>query len=254
MSKDFKQYDSRWAAHSYCKTTMKAAGCGPTAVADIFYNFDRSITPPKVADWFAAHGYDSYKQGTVWTGIPAYLNKHGAKGTQLNANSLYGNRNSQAELNWKSKVQSGKYWGILLMGKGMWTSGGHYIAVTEYKDGKYYVMDPASAKRTGWHSWSDFDGMVKIFYLIDLPATKKTKVAGGSTSATKKTSHYARYEGKSTSIDEVFKAIGVPEKYRGTWKKRQPVAKANGILSYAGSKKQNLELIRLAKNGKLKKA
>ena len=173
MSKDFKQYDSKWARHSYCKTTMKAAGCGPTAVADIFYNFDTSITPVKVSDWFTAHGYDSYKQGTVWTGIPAYFNRHGAKGVQLNANSLYGNRNSQAESNWKGKMQSGKYWGILLMGKGYWTGGGHYIAVTAYKDGKYYVMDPASARRTGWHKWSDFDGVVKIFYLIDVPVKKK---------------------------------------------------------------------------------
>lgn len=249
MSKDFKQYDSRWASHSYCKTTMKAAGCGPTAVADIFYNFDKSITPKKVADWFAAHGFDSYKQGTVWTGIPAYFNKHGAKGTQLNANSLYGNRNSQAEKNWVGKMKSGKYWGILLMGKSMWTKGGHYIAVTEYKDGKYYVMDPAG-RNDGWHSWSDFDGYVKIFYLIDLPAKQTTK----NTTVAKKASYYAKYSGKSVFIDTVFAAIGVPSSYRGSWKKRLPVAKANGVVRYIGSENQNRKLITLAKSGKLKKA
>ncbi len=177
MSKDFKQYDSKWANHSYCKTTMKAAGCGPTSVADIFYNFDKDITPVTVADWFAKNGFDSYKQGTVWTGIAAYFNRHNAKAVQLNASSVYGNRNTQAEKNWVSKMKTGKYWGILLMGKSMWTSGGHYIAITEYKDGKYYVMDPASAKRTGWHSWAAFDGYVKIFYLIDYPKTTKKETS-----------------------------------------------------------------------------
>jgi hypothetical protein len=232
---------------------MRAAGCGPTAVADIFYNFDKSITPKKVADWFAAHGFDSYKQGTVWTGIPAYFNKHGAKGTQLNADSLYGNRNSQAEKNWVGKMKTGKYWGILLMGKSMWTKGGHYIAITEYRDGKYYVMDPAG-RNDGWHSWPDFDGYVKIFYLIDLPAAKKaattTKKDRATTSAT---SYYPKYTGKSISIDEVFKTVGVPEKYRSTWKNRLHVAKANGIAGYTGSEAQNRKLISLAKSGKLKK-
>ena len=254
MSKDFKQYDGRWASHSYCRITMKAAGCGPTAVADIFYNFDTSITPVKVADWFAKNGYESYKQGTVWTGIPAYFNKHGAKAVQLNAGSLYGNRNSSAEDNWKSKMKTGNYWGILLMGKGYWTGGGHYIAVTAYKDGKYYVMDPASVNRTGWHSWDAFEGVVKIFYLIDLPEKKKTKnTTKSAKSSSKKVTYYGKYTGKSDKINKVLKAVGVPLKYRGTWKRRKAVAAANGIRDYTGSEKQNMRLIELAKKGKLVK-
>lgn len=247
MSKDFKQTDSRWASHSYCYTTMKAAGCGPTAVADIYYNFDKDITPPKVADWMTKNGFSSYKQGTVWGGIEAYFNKHNAKAVQLNTSKLYGKKNSQAEKNWISKMKSGKCWGILCMGgPSYWTKGGHFIAVTEYRDGKYYVMDPASSARTGWHPWADFSGLVKVFYLIDVPPANKT-------TKEKKVEYYKKYTGKSTMIDDVFKTIGVPGKYIGTWKKRLPIAKANGYLNYTGTEYQNADLIFKAQGGKLKK-
>jgi hypothetical protein len=225
---------------------MKAAGCGPTAVADIYYNFNANITPPKVADWMTANGFSSYKQGTVWGGIAAYFNKHGAKAVQLNTNKLYGKRNSQAEKNWISKMQSGKCWGILCMGgPSYWTKGGHFIAVTEYRNGKYYVMDPASKDRTGWHPWADFSGLVKVFYLIDHPAKK--------TETKKETEYYAKYNGSSTLVDTVLEAVGVTAKYRGFWKKRKPLADVNGIKAYEGSAEQNFKLINLAKKGKLKK-
>jgi hypothetical protein len=87
-------------------------------------------------------------------------------------------------------MKSGEYWGILLMGKGYWTSGGHYIAISEVKKDKYYVLDPASSRRTGWHKWKDFDGEVKVFYLIEKPSTGILAVDGiwgmGTTRAVQK--------------------------------------------------------------------
>lgn len=65
--------------------------------------------------------------------------------------------------------------------------------------------------------------------------------------------YYNRYKGSSTKIDVVFKAIGVPSEYIGSWAKRKAVANANGIKFYIGSNKQNLELIELAMLGKLKR-
>lgn len=67
--------------------------------------------------------------------------------------------------------------------------------------------------------------------------------------------YYKKYTGKSTQIDVVFKAIGVPEKYRGSADKRRPIAKKNGyLIGYKGTTKQNLALIKKATKGKLKKA
>lgn len=73
--------------------------------------------------------------------------------------------------------------------------------------------------------------------------------------AKKVAKYYKQYDGKSTQIDVVFKAIGVPAKYRGSASARKAVAKKNGYpLGYKGNAIQNLKLISLAKKGKLKKA
>ena len=74
------------------------------------------------------------------------------------------------------------------------------------------------------------------------------------TNTKKTTDYYSKYTGKSAKVDEVFKAIGVPSKYRGNWKNRKPVATKNGIKNYEGTAEQNNKLISLAKSGKLKKA
>lgn len=67
-------------------------------------------------------------------------------------------------------------------------------------------------------------------------------------------SYYKKHTGASLRIDVVFKEIGVPSKYIGDYKKRKPVAAANGISNYSGSLIQNTKLVTLAKQGKLKKA
>lgn len=67
--------------------------------------------------------------------------------------------------------------------------------------------------------------------------------------STKNSENYKKYTGNSIHIDDVLKAIGVPDKYRGTYFKRKPIAEANGIKSYSGTMEQNLQLIKLAKTG-----
>lgn len=63
--------------------------------------------------------------------------------------------------------------------------------------------------------------------------------------------YYKKYTGKSLRIDTVFKAIGAPY---GNKSKRKPVAEKNGYKgTYKGTLTQNLKLISLAKQGKLKK-
>ncbi len=66
-------------------------------------------------------------------------------------------------------------------------------------------------------------------------------------------SYYKKYTGKSNKVDEVFNNISVPAKYIGNKKNRKPLAIKNGINNYCGTSAQNLKLINLAKNGKLKK-
>lgn len=156
---DYKQYDPAWALYPYAGETIQAAGCGPTADADII----EVANPQKVASWMQAHGYASNGHGTEWSGIPAALRAWGIPASQLNYSSLYGVQSSAVFDAFKTHIQSGMC-GVLLMGKGYWTNGGHYIAIVGYKDGQYQVYDPASATRTGWHPWSDFAGQIKICF------------------------------------------------------------------------------------------
>lgn len=64
---------------------------------------------------------------------------------------------------------------------------------------------------------------------------------------------YSQYNGTSKEIDVVFRSIGVPDKFIGNAMKRKPIAMENGIGDYTGTAAQNLSLISLAKQGKLKK-
>lgn len=70
---------------------------------------------------------------------------------------------------------------------------------------------------------------------------------------TKTSKYYSKYSGTSTKIDEVFKAISVPDMYIGNKLKRTPIATKNGIDNYSGTAEQNLKLISLAKKGTLLK-
>ena len=65
--------------------------------------------------------------------------------------------------------------------------------------------------------------------------------------------YYPKYNGNSNRVDEVLAAIGVPEMYVGNKTKRKPVGKANGFPNYTGKQNENLAIISLAKQGKLKK-
>lgn len=69
--------------------------------------------------------------------------------------------------------------------------------------------------------------------------------------------YYPKYAGDSPRIDDVMEAIQATVDYDylvdTPWRKRIPIALANGIKKYTGTAAQNTKLINLAKTGKLKK-
>lgn len=72
----------------------------------------------------------------------------------------------------------------------------------------------------------------------------------------RETMFYPLYSGKSYYIDEVFTAIGADVDYDtkcSGYRRRLPIAKANGYEDYTGTYAQNMRLIAKAKNGTLKK-
>lgn len=83
------------------------------------------------------------------------------------------------------------------------------------------------------------------------PIIKTTDVS--ETIKPSNTSYYNKYNGSSNQIDVILKSIGVPSKYYGNVSKRSVIAASNSIADYTGTSAQNLKIISLARNGKLKK-
>ena len=74
---------------------------------------------------------------------------------------------------------------------------------------------------------------------------------------TNTTKYYPQYTGDSPRVDEVLSAIGANSDYDMTQTKpylrRKPIATENGIKNYSGTAAQNNKIIKLAKDGKLRK-
>lgn len=169
-------------------------------------------------------------KGYLWSDTPTSTPKY--NGSQdVSANGMLG----------KCEV-----WGYIdeipeIPGLLVWSQGhiGVYIGngrVIEARGFNYGVVETDLDKR-GWKKWGKCPW-------IEYEATAYPP-------AKPKVTYYKLYDGKSLLIDTVFKAIGVDSSMRGSYKKRMPIAKANGITNYKGTATQNLKLISLAKAGKL---
>lgn len=136
-----------------------------------------------------------------------------------------------------------------------------FISTTRYKNLKtattpkqYLELIKADGYATSSTYVNNNMSLVSNYNLTKYDKEEKesgTKDNSDTTTAT--TKYYKKYTGRSMEIDKVFKAVGVPAKYYGNYTKRKAVAKKNNISNYVGSYEQNIKLINLAKNGKLKK-
>ena len=71
------------------------------------------------------------------------------------------------------------------------------------------------------------------------------------------TMYYPKYNGDSSRVDEVLKAVGADKDYDNeqtkAYLRRKPIATANGITKYTGTASQNNKIVKLAKDGKLRR-
>ena len=73
----------------------------------------------------------------------------------------------------------------------------------------------------------------------------------------KDSKYYPQYTGDSPRVDEVLSEIGANSDYdmiqTKAYVRRKPIATANGIKNYSGTAAQNNKIIKLAKDGKLRR-
>ena len=92
--------------------------------------------------------------------------------------------------------------------------------------------------------------------LFDTPI-KSDKIETSIKSDKTDSKYYQKYTGDSPRVDEVLSAIGANADYDMTqtrpYLRRKPIATANGIKKYTGTAAQNIKIIKLAKDGKLRR-
>lgn len=173
---DYKQYDARWGTNTYAvdgeTSTIKSAGCGPTAMANVLSAIvSEYIDPLTCASWARQHNYKVYQSGTSYSFPQAIGKEYGVNVMRLNATNTYGNTKNEVHTTALNELKKGN-WLIACMGKGLWTSSGHYITVYGYENGQVYINDPASDKANrAKNSWDLFISQVKYYWVVEVPKT-----------------------------------------------------------------------------------
>ena len=174
----YLQTDARWKKHNYSAPgetrTIGSSGCGVTAAAMVIASLrDKNVTPVVTAEWSMARGYKAKNQGTYYSYFVPQMQAYGISCRRLNTSNLYGQSISDAHTQALLELQKGN-WIIACMGKGLWTSSGHYILVYGYENGNVYINDPASvAPVREQNTWQTFAGQVKYMWAVETTQTEK---------------------------------------------------------------------------------
>lgn len=174
----YLQTDAKWAALDYSapgeKTTIGASGCGPTAMAMVLATWaDKSVTPKTECAWALAHGYKAPRQGTYYGYFVPAAARYGLKARQMSWTNIYGNSKSSHHEEARKAVEAG-HLVIACMGKGLWTSSGHYVLVWKIQGNAIYINDPASTRSVRTQGdYNLFKQQVKYYWVIERPENMK---------------------------------------------------------------------------------
>ena len=135
----FLQWDQRWGYEPYGDSNIAIAGCGPTCLSMVYVYLteDTSMNPKAMAEFSTDYGYCVPGNGSDWA-----LIHEGGEILGLNVEEVYLDEYAIA-----SELETGNPV-ICIMSEGVFTTGGHYIVLTDYVDGKFKVNDPNSIIRT----------------------------------------------------------------------------------------------------------
>ena len=167
----YMQTDPRWAGADYSavgeRTDIRESGCGPTCAAMLIETISgQEYTPADACAWALRHGYKAPHQGTYYSYFTPQFKAFGLECRQLNGGSVYGQTGAAVHGEALSLLKEG-YYLIACMGRGLWTSSGHFVVVW-WEDGRVYINDPAStapARLRG--DPAVFRTQVKYYWAVD---------------------------------------------------------------------------------------
>ncbi|MBQ0005083.1 MAG: peptidoglycan-binding protein [Clostridiales bacterium] len=195
----FRQYDSRWGSLPYPTKNSSFAGngCGCCAVTHIAIENPKyaKLTPKDVRKYMVQYAVAG--KGTLWSGIPAGMNKYRAIDVKSGLERYGYSKPVHIEENDPMSkafeyMKEGYTMGIILFSKGYggttsrtyWTAGGHYIAFTGVrnltsKDAEMYMKDSGGRCHDGWYSYlRSMKGVVFQMWLVKPIKAEKKPYSG----------------------------------------------------------------------------
>ncbi len=153
------QWDPRWGYRSYGSDSyIGVSGCGPTCLAMVLYYLtgDETFTPDRIAEYALENGYYVEGTGTAWALIKDFPRFYGIRVTEPEV----------SEYALRRELDEGSIL-ICAMGKGDFTTAGHFIVIYGYDQDGFKVNDPncvaRSRKRWAFH---EIRGQIKSVWAL----------------------------------------------------------------------------------------
>ena len=217
----YQQTDSRWGSLYYPKKGSTVGGCGCGLLACVHVAIEQEAkqnwTPITLRPWMVSKGYAIAGQGTTWNGITETLKYLGHK-TVVKVWDADPMTKAWTELNKGNRI------GILLLNKNKapdgtrYTTGGHYIAFTDYKvvDGKhyFYLKDSGWRKHSGWYQYEkSIKGCIPKLWIVE-------RIAETKTTTTAQKNEGKAYTGAMPSVDGATRLINFAASQKGKYATR----------------------------------
>lgn len=157
----FLQWDPRWGYQPYGeKSCIGLSGCGPTCLSMVLYYLtgNEELTPDVTAAYSMENGYYVEGSGTAWL-LMEDLPKR------------YGVTVQSVSLSFNNMIASLDNGGIIIcaMGRGDFTTAGHFIVIYGYDSEGFLVNDPNCVARSSrkW-SYSEIDQQIKNIWVYTM--------------------------------------------------------------------------------------
>lgn len=135
----FLQWDPRWGYEPYGESCIGLAGCDPTCLSMVLFYLtgDETMTPDKIARYSMENGYYVKGTGTAWALMKDVPTLYHITAAEI----------SSSEQNIRTELDKGNII-ICAMGRGFFTTSGHYIVIYGYDKDGFMVNDPNCVARS----------------------------------------------------------------------------------------------------------
>lgn len=146
------QWDQRWGYVSYGSSDIALSGCAPTCLSMVIVGLtgNHNATPDKIAKYAQDNGYYLKGTGTSWSLLTEGASHFGVVGREI----------SLSKETVCGVLKQGQPV-ICSVGRGDFTTEGHFIVLTGMKDGRIKVNDPNCIHRSCLWKYETLEPQIK---------------------------------------------------------------------------------------------